>query len=69
MFQWIQSYLERRLNPPEEERKQVILYDDDWRNLCQIMRSLTFGKHDIMNTWYRMKDRVEERNGINPENR
>jgi len=34
---------------------------EDWHDVCKIMRSITWGHHDISDTWYKMKDRIEKR--------
>lgn len=33
----------------------------DWDDICEIMRSLTWGKHDVANIWHRMRERIEEK--------
>src|ERR1035441_4437276 len=39
----------------------VVLRADDWRDLYEVMRSLTWGK-DCMHQWHSLKARVDHRN-------
>ena len=42
----------------------VVLREDDWRDLCVVMRSLTWGKGETMDTWHRLRERVNARNNF-----
>ena len=38
----------------------ITLDQEDWHDICTIMRHLTWGKN-ISGAWYNMKDRIEKR--------
>jgi len=39
----------------------IELEDRDWRDICEIMRTLTWGKHEISDKWHAMRERIEQR--------
>jgi len=48
----------------DENNPVVLLRKDDWEDICWVMRTLVWGKRDCSCLWFKVANRVRERNGF-----